>query len=76
MEQLITENNDSIIQSERRVSHLNSTLSNKSQTKLIDVNENNHIEPNILQMLKDVYVGVEYLSEIFDCNQDGNINIS
>lgn len=45
---------------------------NIKHKKSIDIKENDHIEPRILNMLKDVYVGVDYLSDC-DFNKDGNI---
>lgn len=35
----------------------------------------NHIKPSILNILKDVYVGVDYLSEYCDLNEDGKVEL-
>jgi len=51
----------------------NSNLINKKLEKCVNINESDHIEPNILSMLKDVYVDIEYLPEYCDYKKYGNI---
>lgn len=70
---LITKEHKNIIQSrEHNIPIFNSISINKKFEKF-DFKENDHIEPSILSMLKDVYVDVEYLTEYCDYNTSGNI---
>ncbi|XP_022179926.1 protein PFF0380w-like isoform X4 [Myzus persicae] len=65
---LITKEHKNIIQSrEHNIPIFNSISINKKFEKF-DFKENDHIEPSILSMLKDVYVDVEYLTEYCDYN--------
>lgn len=64
------------IQSEIVLPIFKSIPINIKHEKCINIEENDHIEPRILNMLKDVYVGVDYLSECCDFNKDGNIKNS
>lgn len=61
------------VQSKNHVSILNSSPSNSKHEKCVNLEKNDHIEPKILNILKDVYVGVDFLSGC-DYNEDGNIN--
>jgi len=70
---LITKEHINIIQSrEHNIPIFSSILIGKKYEKCIDLKENDHIEPRILNMLKDVYVDVEYLTEYCDYNTSGN----
>jgi hypothetical protein len=73
LKMLINEDNKNIIKLEKLTPLSNSILNNMNYEKKIHVNDNDHIETNILNMLKDVYVDFEYVSEYCEDNKDGNI---
>lgn len=52
---------------------INSIPINIKNEKCTKLKENDHIEPIISNMLKDVYVDVDYLPEYCDYNYYGNI---
>lgn len=75
LKNLITKDKKNIIQSKTDLTTKTFiNINNKKNECCINSEEigNNHIEPNILNMLKDVYVDVEYLSDSCDY-YDGNI---
>jgi len=70
---LITKEYINIIQSkEHNIPIFNSISIDKKYEKCTDLKEKDHIEPSILNILKDVYVDVEYLPEYCDYNTSGN----
>lgn len=69
---LITQEHKNNIQSKEHIPIFDSISINKKYEKYINLKENDHIKPNILSMLKDVYVDVEYLTEYCDYNTSGN----
>lgn len=73
LEMLITKDNKNIIKPEKLSPTSNTLLINLSDEKKVHVKEDDHIEPTILNMLKDVYVDLEYVSEYCDYNKYGNI---
>lgn len=70
---LITKEHKHITQSKEHLPIFNSTPINIRYEKCVQSTENDHIKPNILTMLKDVYVDIEYLTEYCDHNTSGNI---
>jgi len=71
---LITKDHINIIRSrEHNIQIFNSISIDKKYEKCIDLKENDHIEPSILNMVKDVYVDVEYITVYCDYNTSGNI---
>lgn len=73
LKMLINEDNKNIIKLEKLTPPSNSILNNINYEKEVHVKDNDHIEPNILNMLKDVYVDFEYVSEYCEDNKNGNI---
>ncbi|XP_060848746.1 MATH and LRR domain-containing protein PFE0570w-like [Rhopalosiphum padi] len=69
---LITQEHKNNIQSKEHIPIFDSISINKKYEKYINLKENDHIKPNILSMLKDVYVDVEYLTEYCDYNTSDN----
>ncbi|KAL4084433.1 hypothetical protein QTP88_028255 [Uroleucon formosanum] len=65
---LINKEHKNIIQSGEHKPIFNSILIDKKYEKCIESKENDHIAPSVLSILKDVYVGVEYLTENCDYN--------
>lgn len=69
---LINKEHKNIIQSGEHKPIFNSILIDKKYEKCIESKENDHIAPSVLSILKDVYVGVEYLTENCDYNTSDN----
>lgn len=59
---IITEDTKNI-QPQKYVPKLNPVLVGYNNENCNNPKENNHIEPDVLEMLKDVYVDFEYLSD-------------
>jgi len=61
------------VQSKNHLSILKPVPINSKHKKCVNPEKNDHIEPTILNILKDVYVGVDFLSGC-DYNEDGIMN--
>jgi len=60
------------IQFKKVLPSINSIVINQKYVKPIKLISNNHIEPNSLNIVKDVYVDSNYLSESCDYEKNGN----
>lgn len=69
---LITENKKNIL-SKKLVTNEKPISMSCKEKECIDFNKNDHIDPSILNILKDVYVDVEYLPGYNEYNKTGNI---
>lgn len=80
LKKLISQNHKYVVHLEKLIPNFESILmqneNDKKKKSSIKLNENDHIEPRILNMLKDVYVDVEYLSESCDYIKDGKTILS
>lgn len=64
-----------IVKSANHVPIFKPVIINPKHKNCIDLKRNDHIEPNILNILKDVYVGVDTLSG-WDHEEYGNTSIT
>lgn len=74
LQKIMTEDTKNI-QLQRLVPQFNPILVGYDNKNCNNPKENNHIEPDVLEMLKDVYVDFEYLSEYSMSEKVGKINL-